>query len=179
MYIMTEIINLVYHLFPTPFFACENCNLDIVKLEKECIDFMSKTPSAENDDLYEFIKNNLPADEKKPIKQFRIASWVNVNKQDNYNSRHHHDPHAGTFLSGVFYVKCPPDCGAIRFYDPRPHIDTAPDMQYFYDSKTHFKIFPQENMLLMFPSWLEHDVEPNKSKEERIAISFNILDIEY
>ena len=52
-------------------------------------------------------------------------------------------------------------------------------MQYFYDSKTHFKIFPQENMLLMFPSWLEHDVEPNKSKKERIAISFNILDIEY
>ena len=192
MYIMTEIINLVYNLFATPFFACENCNLDIKKLEKECLDFMSKTPSAdfsnvggyqgqdfENDDLFEFIKNNLPADENKPIKQFRIASWVNVNKQDNYNSRHHHDPHAGTFLSGVFYVKCPPDCGAIRFYDPRPHIDTAPDMQYFYDSKTHFKIFPQENMLLMFPSWLEHDVEPNKSKKERISISFNILDIEY
>ena len=153
---------------------------------------MSKTPSAdfsnvggyqgqdfENDDLFEFIRNNLPQVKERPIKQFRIASWLNVNKQYNYNSRHHHDPHVGTFLSGVFYVKCPPDCGAIRFYDPRPHIDTAPDMQYFYDSKTHFEIFPKENMLLMFPSWLEHDVEPNKSKEERISISFNILDIEY
>ena len=35
-----------FQIFATPFFSCENCNLDIKKLEKECLDFMDKTPSA-------------------------------------------------------------------------------------------------------------------------------------
>ena len=69
MYILTEIVNLVHQIFVTPFFSCENCNLDIKKLEKECLDFMDKTPSAnfsnvggyqgqdfENEDLYDIKK---------------------------------------------------------------------------------------------------------------------------
>ena len=52
-------------------------------------------------------------------------------------------------------------------------------MKYFHDEKNYEEIYPQENMMLMFPSWLEHSVEPSKSKEERISISFNIFDIEY
>ena len=192
MYIMTETINFVHHIFATPFFFWENCNLDIERLEKDCLDFMNKTPSVEfsniggyqghdfkNKNLYEFIENNLPINTTKPIKKFKIQSWLNVNKKNNYNGRHAHDPHKGTYLSGVFYVKCPKLSGSIRFYDPRPHINTAPDMKYFHDEKNYEEIYPQENMMLMFPSWLEHSVEPSKSKKERISISFNIFDIEY
>ena len=29
--------------------------------------------------------------------------------------------------------------------------------------------------LLMFPAWLEHSVDANISKEERISVSFNIM----
>jgi len=192
MYIMTETVNLVYHIFPTPFFFWENCNLDIERLEKDCLDFMNNTPSVEfsnvggyqghnfkNEQLFSFIQKNIPHNEIKKIKKFKIKSWLNVNKKNSYNERHSHDPHSGTYLSGVFYVKCPELSGSIRFYDPRPHISSAPDMEYLYDGKEYEEIIPQENMMLMFPSWLEHDVQMNKTNKERISISFNIIDIEY
>ena len=35
-------------------------------------------------------------------------------------------------------------------------------------------IVPQEGMLLFFPTWLEHDVEPSKTDDERISIAFNV-----
>ena len=38
-----------------------------------------------------------------------------------------------------------------------------------------YRIEPKENMLLYFPGWLEHEVEPNNSNEERISISFNLI----
>ena len=52
-------------------------------------------------------------------------------------------------------------------------------MEYLYDGKEYEEIIPQENMMIMFPSWLEHDVQMNKTDIERISISFNIIDIEY
>ena len=33
---------------------------------------------------------------------------------------------------------------------------------------------PQDNVLILFPSWLKHQVETNQSEEDRISISFNI-----
>jgi len=33
---------------------------------------------------------------------------------------------------------------------------------------------PQNLLLLLFPSWLEHYVEQNMSDESRISLSFNI-----
>ena len=100
--------------------------------------------------------------------------WVNINKTGDYNEIHDHNPYDGTALSGVFYVKTPANCGRIRFYDPRPFITKAPDMQYYNDGNTYHYFDPEPNMLLIFPAWLKHMVEPNKSNEDRISISFNI-----
>ena len=36
-------------------------------------------------------------------------------------------------------------------------------------------IQPQENRIIMFPSWLEHCVEMNESDDIRISVSFNFL----
>ena len=51
----------------------------------------------------------------------------------------------------------------------------TPDHQYYYNSQSYNFIVPQEDMILFFPSWLEHDVEENQSNEERISIGFNIF----
>jgi len=40
--------------------------------------------------------------------------------------------------------------------------------------KSHFYIQPVENLLLIFPSYLLHEVEMNNSNEKRISISFNL-----
>ena len=52
-------------------------------------------------------------------------------------------------------------------------------MRYYNDANTYHWFTPVPNTLIMFPAWLEHDVEPNQSQEERISISFNIFDVEY
>ena len=33
----------------------------------------------------------------------------------------------------------------------------------------------RDGTLLLFPSWLEHSVDANRSDEERISISFNLM----
>ena len=50
-----------------------------------------------------------------------------------------------------------------------------PDYEYYHASQLYNFIEPQEDMILFFPSWLEHDVEVNQSNEERISIGFNIF----
>ena len=49
-----------------------------------------------------------------------------------------------------------------------------PDHLYFNSGTEYVFIEPQEGMIMFFPSWLEHDVEPSKSDEDRISIAFNV-----
>ncbi len=187
-------------LFPTPLIKVD-CNLDLAQLEHKCREHRATEPSGnksnvggyqghyfninnmsphiQDEDLYTIIKRSLPSLKSQPITGFKYEAWVNMLGYNAYNERHHHDAHSGAFMSGVFYVKCPEGSGRIRFYDPRPHINTAPDMRYYNAGNTHHWFTPVPNTLLMFPAWLEHDVEINKSKEERISISFNVFDVEY
>ena len=179
-------------LFPTNIVCVNNCNLDLERLEQKCRNHQLIEPSLQvsnhggyqghafnDDELNLLIKGNIPQLEHKPIESYQCKSWVNINGPGSYNGRHSHDPHEGTFLSGVFYVKCPEESGNIRFFDPRPHIQTAMDMKYYTDSSNYYWFPPVPNTLMMFPSWLEHDVDINKSTEERISISFNIFNVKF
>ena len=179
-------------LFTTKIVYIDNCNLNLENLERKCRNHMATEPSStrsnvggyqghyfDDNELYTLFERSIPSIQDKPIKKFKYNAWVNVNGFGSYNERHAHDPHSGTFMSGVFYVKCPEGAGRIRFYDPRPHISTSADMKYYNGGDTYHWFPPIPNTLIMFPSWLEHDVEINKSQEERISISFNIFDVEY
>ncbi len=100
--------------------------------------------------------------------------WANVNSK--YASNKVHD-HANCLFSGVYYVKTPPNCGNIMFYDPR-HERTfyKPSVSQFTaytaDAIAHVA---EAGVLIIFPSWLKHSVEPNLSDEDRISISFNYI----
>lgn len=191
--IMTEKIYVVQHLFSTPLFTWENCELDLESLEKKCIEHKNLIPKNlsnaggkqyhqfQDKEFFSFIQKNLPTVKDKPIKSFDIICWVNINGNGSHNVRHHHDPYSGTFLSGVFYIKTPKNSGDIVFYDPRPHIGSAHDTRYFsqLDHCNTYCVKPSPNMMLMFPAWLEHSVETNNSNETRISLSFNIADIDY
>lgn len=173
-------------LFETPLWITE-LDVDLEKLEKEIKIFTKETESQSlsnvggyqghgfyNQDLIDKIKNNIPLRVDKPINDFSFYSWVNVNKKLNRNERHCH-MHTDIFLSGVFYVKYPENSGVIRFYDPRGHLmQMQKDYDYYYDGYAYNYIQPKNNLLILFPSWLEHDVEENKSDDERISIAFNI-----
>jgi len=68
-------------------------------------------------------------------------------------------------ISGVYYVKMPDDAGSIVFDDPRGPLPP-------FDSK--LVISPLAGDLVLFPSWLIHQVTPTPGNEERISIAFNI-----
>ena len=87
--------------------------------------------------------------------------WANVNFYKDFNGQHIHDG----VLSGVFYLSVPKNSGNLILVDPRP-VGIL---------KNNFSIKPEPLALVLFPSWLEHYVEPNLSNEPRISISFNAM----
>lgn len=106
--------------------------------------------------------------------QVRIQSmWSIINRSDATNSRH---IHGNSFISAAYYVKAPKNCGDIVFHDPRnepsyyhPQVSTPNKL-----NTNIVKITPQEGLLVLFPSYVYHSVEANKSNDERVVISFNI-----
>ena len=108
-------------------------------------------------------------------KQFvKINSlWAIVNEEGAFNQRHHH---GNSDLSAAYYVSAYENCGDIVFYDPRP----APVYKHPISKSPNIlnasinSVKPEEGLLVLFPSYLEHSVNPNFSKQQRIVISFNI-----
>ena len=115
-------------LFTTKIVYIDNCNLNLENLERKCRNHMATEPSStrsnvggyqghyfDDNELYTLIERSIPSIQDKPIKKFKYNAWINVNGFGSYNERHAHDPHSGTIMSGVFYVKCPEGSGRIRF----------------------------------------------------------------
>ena len=99
--------------------------------------------------------------------------WVNLLKPGGHHSAHLH-PHS--ILSGTLYVEVPADSGAIRFEDPRlPMMMAAPVRRSDApeELRTFSTIEPAPGLLLMWESWLRHEVLPGAAKADRLSISFN------
>ena len=98
--------------------------------------------------------------------------WINVNKKNDWNIIHSHGQYT---LSGTYYVKVPEDSGKIVFRDPRP---AAINNNFFvnrFDKGEFRRIKPVEGLLILFPSYLDHFVEPSNADEDRISISFDVM----
>lgn len=97
--------------------------------------------------------------------------WLNINGKGAYNHLHNH---AGSILSGVFYVKAQPEQGNIFFERSDNAEYFLPPIQnanYFTSTATTYKAIT--NALYIFPGWLKHSVQPNMTDHDRISISFN------
>ena len=104
----------------------------------------------------------------------RIDSlWANLLKSGGYHSGHIH-PHS--IISGTLYVEVPSGSGAIRFEDPRlplmmsapPRKKDAPD-----ELLPFVTVEPRAGLLLLWESWLRHEVLPGTWRGERLSVSFN------
>ena len=102
--------------------------------------------------------------------------WANINPTDGMNQPH---IHPNSLFSGVYYVKSQPNAGRLKIYDPRPGVQLImptrkpgnPGRDMWRDAN----IEPVVGRIIMFPAWLWHSVEPNKSNDLRISVSFNFL----
>ena len=108
-----------------------------------------------------------------PNKVRMTEMWAIINKKNNLNTVH---THPNNFLSSAYYVKAPKDCGNIVFYEPNDAKSIRyPEVEkYTKYSGTIVNFEPKEGDLLIFPSYLYHSVQQNKSSEDRIVISFNV-----
>jgi uncharacterized protein (TIGR02466 family) len=99
--------------------------------------------------------------------------WVNLLKSGGHHAGHIH-PHS--IISGTLYVEVPPGSGAIRFEDPRlPLMMSAPPRQKdaLEELKPFVTVEPRPGLILLWESWLRHEVLPGTGRGERLSISFN------
>jgi uncharacterized protein (TIGR02466 family) len=108
--------------------------------------------------------------------EWSAEAWANVSPAGAYNKSH---VHGGAFWSGVYYVRAPEsDSGQLLLHDPRmPALRMYAPMLRFKGAGTEqvAKIKPKSGMLVMFPSWLLHSVEPWDGEGDRISVAFNIF----
>ena len=102
--------------------------------------------------------------------------WANINYPGCYNRPH---IHPNSLFSGVYFIKTPQKSGNLMVYDPRPGVQlTMPNRK---EGKLPPEIWrevhyePKAGRCIMFPSWLWHEVKPNKSNDTRISVSFNFI----
>jgi len=99
--------------------------------------------------------------------------WVNLLKGGGHHGGHIH-PHS--ILSGTLYVEAPPGSGAIRFEDPRlGQMMAAPQRRADAPEalRTFVIVDPRPGLLLLWESFLRHEVLSGTTKSERLSISFN------
>ncbi|MDJ0951372.1 MAG: TIGR02466 family protein [Alphaproteobacteria bacterium] len=111
-----------------------------------------------------------------------IQGWANINRLGDYHEPHNHPR---SYLSGTYYVKMPrgtdtesnrsdvrPNC--ITFFDPRATANMTAIRDDPYVAYEH-TVQPRPGLMMMWPSFVNHFVHPNLSKDTRISVSFNIV----
>lgn len=99
--------------------------------------------------------------------------WINILPEGGMHSNHIH-PHS--VISGTTYVSMPDGASAIKFEDPRlSRMMAAPPRQK--DAREALRQFiyvaPKVGDVLLWESWLRHEVPMNMAEDERISVSFN------
>ena len=107
------------------------------------------------------------------------TSWITLNKKGEGS---HHHRHNNSFWSGVYYYQeeYPEGTGKILFENPN---STAFDFALQDNDIEHFNnmnalvltVEPKPNLLIMFPSYILHQVLPNNIDTERCSLAFNTI----
>lgn len=183
------------HVF-TNFIAYDNLTIDAKNIETFCYELANKDPGRQSSNIGGWQSNDIKLSECLPKLYYEIKerldelyfyfefredlslkinnSWVNINKKHNFNAPHDHS--YGLF-SGVYYVKAEQSMGDIIFMNPCPSQGICIDsniiktLNPFNSNIT--RLTPTTGMLVLFPSWMKHYTDPNKTEEDRISISFN------
>ncbi len=101
--------------------------------------------------------------------------WINILPEGGMHASHIH-PHS--VISGTTYVSMPHGASALKLEDPRSgRMMASPvrtkgarrDLQPFIYMK------PEVGDVLLWESWLRHEVPMNMSEEERVSVSFNYI----
>lgn len=99
--------------------------------------------------------------------------WINILKPGGVHTGHIH-PHS--VISGTCYLVVPDGASALKLEDPRlpmmmaappRHPDAQADLQPFV------YLAPKAGDVILWESWLRHEVTPNAARTDRLSLSFN------
>jgi uncharacterized protein (TIGR02466 family) len=99
--------------------------------------------------------------------------WVNIMPPSAAHGLHLHPL---SFISGTYYVATPRGCPGLKFEDPRlERFMAAPPRRpgSSRENRTHITYPARAGEVILFESWLRHEVAPNRVEAERISVSFN------
>jgi uncharacterized protein (TIGR02466 family) len=99
--------------------------------------------------------------------------WINVLQPGGMHASHIHPQ---SVVSGTTYVAVPKGASAIKFEDPRLGLMMASPPRKAKakpENRPFVTLAPQAGTVLLWESWLRHEVPMNAAAEERISISFN------
>lgn len=100
-------------------------------------------------------------------KGFHIESWTNVNQPGSNNHLHSHKEF--DFVA-LYYINGT-ETGGLTFYNPANYLVDCSLNSPFVAMHTYE---PKDGDLLIWPAWMPHSVDTNKSNRQRINIAFNI-----
>ena len=107
-------------------------------------------------------------------KKIKLDSmWINILPEGGIHTSHLH-PHS--VISGTTYVAVPKGTSAIKFEDPRLAMMMAAPARKAKareEMRTFIYVEPKVGDVLLWESWLRHEVPMNMAEEERISVSFN------
>jgi len=94
-------------------------------------------------------------------------------------SSHPKHLHSQCSVSGIFYLKTPPGSSNITFYPNQSFKDFFDYMFMIKDPNNWYSLpkteyTPYPGLLLLWPSWLYHEVTPNDSQTPRTSLVFNL-----
>ena len=126
-------------------------------------------------DLKAFVQQSLNeyflniVNPKHDVNPVLTQSWINYSNQGDYHHRHNHP---NSYLSGVYYIDVD-DTDSIVFTRPAPSsFSIQPKSHNLYNSDSVW-IPAKKDHLIVFPSWLEHEVETLNKSHTRISLAFN------
>ena len=112
-----------------------------------------------------------------------VDMWANVNRPGDANQLHCHN---GSFWSGVYYVdpggaETEAGGGELILEDPRfpTAYMTVADLVFRGPDgepvRSQFAVRPQAGLLVLFPSWVRHSVQPHRGDRDRVSVAMNLL----
>ena len=110
-------------------------------------------------------------------KEVKLHSiWINILPEGGIHTSHLH-PHS--IISGTTYVAVPKGAGALKLEDPRHSMMMATPIRKT-DAREEMRNFvyvqPKVGDVLLWESWLRHEVTMNMAEEERISIMRDLVE---
>ena len=99
--------------------------------------------------------------------------WINILPEGGMHASHIH-PHS--VISGTTYVAMPKGTSALKLEDPRlPMMMAAPvrSKKAPQELQSFVYVKPEVGEVLLWESWLRHEVPMNMAEDDRISVSFN------